>query len=192
MSDNFQQTVDLRGKMERSKKIPPPKASTPLEEIYRNEDEVKPKADLKKIYQPKAREPREGLIRLIVIILGILVIAATVYFLFFRTKGASVDSKTKNWYAITLKDDGMNYYGQVFDIKANPVVINNVYYDYDQNEAIKNNKPFTGASNLRLVKQGKETYGPDSITSVYQSNISTIIPLKADSKVLKAILEYEK
>lgn len=179
--------------MERQRKAAESKASSaPLEKIYQDENEDKPKADLKKINQPKSRKSGEGLIKLMLFILAALAVSAAVYFLFFWHKGAPIDSKNKNWYAITLKDNGMNYYGQVFDIKANPVVINNVYYDYDQNEAIKNNKPFTGAGNLRLVKQGKETYGPDSVTSVYQSNISTIIPLKADSKVLQAILGYEK
>lgn len=199
MSD-FQQTVDLREKMERSRRSPTPKPSSPaggkavnqLEKIYQDEDPIKPKEDLKTISRPKIKESREGLIKFTVFILAILVVGAAIYGLFFRNKGASVDSKIKNWYAITLKDNNMTYYGQIFDEKANPVVINNVYYDYDQNEAINNNKQFVRTGDLRLVKQGKEPYGPESITSVYQSNISTLTPLKADSKVLQAILEYEK
>lgn len=189
MPDNFQQTVDLREQMEKRKRpAPARKISSPLENIYL-EDEKK---DLATISRPKIKEAPVGLIRAVVFILAILIVAATAYFLFFRSKNAAGPAKAADWYAVVLKDDGMTYYGQVFDIKANPVVINNVYYDYDQNEAIKNNKPFIGTGNLRLVKQGKETYGPDSITSVYQSNISTLTQLKADSKVLQAILQYEK
>ncbi len=209
MSDNFQQTVDLRGKMERQKKAVVAKgrdamhcvSTTPLEKIYQDEGAVKPRTDLKTISRPKTKEPRQGLIRLVVFILAILVVGATVYSLFFRSKGAAVNPKTKDWYAIKLVD-GEIFYGQVFDVKADPVVIDNVYYDYDQAREAKAAKDQastakeTGlsaqAGNLRLVKRGKETHGPAGSMNVVRAQVLYLEALKSDSKVLKAILEYEK
>ncbi len=208
MSD-FQQTVDLRGKIERPKpaspparpappinrKNPPARPITPLEKIYQDEDEddIKPRADLKKISQPKIREPRGSLVRPVVFILAFLIIGYTVYSLFFKDNGLfNKPAEAPAWYAVTLKDNGLIYYGQIMNINADPVVIKSVYYNYDQKKAVDEGKPYVDTGSLRLVKQGNENYGPESISNVYQSNISKMDPLKADSKVLKAILEYEK
>ena len=98
--------------------------------------------------------------------------------------------KSQNWYAATLCD-GTIYYGQISDVKANPVVLSDAYYDYDQAKAIKEKKPFIETGNIRLVKRGQETQGGDGSLLLYQDNIS-LEPLRDDSKILKAILEYQK
>lgn len=195
MSDNFQQTVDLRGKIERSKSASPADrkaAPTPLEKIYQDEDEVKPKADLKKIYQPKVSPSREGLIKTIVFILAILVVGATVYFLFFRTKGLfNKPDKSQTWYAVKLVN-GEIFYGQITDTKADPVVIANVYYNYDQSKEKDPAKAAPETGNLRLVKRGQETHGPAGTMDIVRSQVLFMEPMKSDSKVLQAILQYEK
>jgi len=188
---DFQQTVDLRNKLRR-----PKPAETPLEKIYRDEeDEVKPKADLKTISQPKIKPSREGLVKLIVFILAILTVSAAVYFLFFRSKGAVVDTKAQNWYAVKLVD-GEIFYGQITDTKADPVVIANVYYNYDQAKQTDAAKGQAQAApeigNLRLVKRGQETHGPAGTMDIVRAQVLFMEPMKSDSKVLKAILDYEK
>lgn len=196
MSDNFQQTIDLRGKMERPKPASPngrkavlPKTAAPLEKIYQDEDEVK--ADLKKISQPKVREPREGLAKLIVFILAFLIVGATVYFLFFRAKGPAANPEAMDWYAIKLVN-GEIFYGQIADTKADPVVIANVYYNYDQAKEKDASKAVPETGNLRLVKRGQETHGPAGTMDIVRAQVLFMEPLKTDSKVLRAILEYEK
>lgn len=202
--DNFQQTIDLREKMQRPKsaspagrKVAPPKsAMTPLEKIYGGEeDSVKPRADLKTISQPKEATSRQGLIKLAVFILAVLIAGVTVYYLFFKTKGPVLDAKAQNWHAIKLLD-GEIFYGQVFDLKADPIVIANVYYNYDQtkqNSAAKDKtKTVEETGNLRLVKRGKETHGPAGTMNIVRAQVLFTEPLKTDSKVLKAILDYEK
>lgn len=185
MSD-FQQTVDLRKKMER-----PRKAATPLEKIYRDENEVEPKADLKTISRPKVKEARASLIKPVVFILAILAIAA-VYFLFFRAKSVPVDLKDKNWYAIKLVD-GEIFYGQITDVKTDPVAVANAYYNYDQAKAKETGGlAAENSGNLRLVKRGQETHGPAGSMDIVRAQILFMEPLKSDSKVLKAILDYEK
>lgn len=170
----------------------PKKTAAPLEEIYRGEAETQRLASLQTISQPKIKEARGGLIKLVVFILAILVIGATVYFLFFRTKSVATSPKAKDWYAVKLVD-GEIFYGQVEDTKADPVVMANVYYNYDQAKA---KEAGAGAAensgNLRLVKRGKETHGPAGTMDIVRTQVLFMEPLKSDSKVLKAILEYEK
>lgn len=186
MSD-FQQTIDLREKMERLKKA----AVTPLEEIYRRQAEAETEADLKTISRPKVRQGRDWLIKLIIFILAIFLIGAAVYFLFFRTKSVATSPKTKDWYAVKLVD-GEIFYGQVIDVKADPVVIDNVYYNYDQTKEKDSLKPAQETGNLRLVKRGQETHGPAGSMNIVRAQVLYLEELKSDSKVLKAILEYEK
>lgn len=204
MSDDFQQTIDLREKMQRPKpaspagrKAAPAKSvMTPLEKIYGGgEDAVKPRADLRTISQPNEAPSRQGLIKIAVFILAILLISVTVYYLFFRTKRPALDAKEQNWHAIKLLD-GEIFYGQVFDVKADPIVIANVYYNYDQakqnSEAKDKTKTVEETGNLRLVKRGKETHGPAGTMNIVRAQVLFMEPLKTDSKVLKAILDYEK
>ena len=166
-----------------------PKTATPLEKIYHGEDEVK--ADLKKISQPKVREPREGLIKLIVFILAFLIVGAAVYFLFFRSKEPAANPKAMDWYAVKLVN-GEIFYGQIADTKADPVVIANVYYNYDQAKEKDVLNPAKETGNLRLVKRGQETHGPAGTMGIVRTQVLFMEPMKSDSKVLQAILQYEK
>ena len=183
---DYQQTVDLRGKIEKQKKNnerPKPPIG-PLEKIYQAEGEAKSKADLKKIYQPEIRKPRLGLIKLIVFILAIMAVSAAAYFL-----KKSPGNTGQDWYAVKLVN-GEIFYGQIADTKADPVVMKNVYYDYDQAKGDKKEVSQTG--NIRLVKRGQETYGPAGTMDIVRAQVLFMEPMKDDSKVLKAILEYEK
>jgi len=181
MSD-FQQTVDLREKLE-SKKKPP----EPLEKIYQADGEAG--QGLKKIDRPAVKRGYGGLARGAVLILAALVLGLVAYKLFFAQGQTS--KVAQSWYAVKLVD-GEIFYGQIMDIKADPVVINNVYYDYDQAKAKAAGKTAEETGSLRLVKRGKETHGPDGSLNVVRSQVLFMEPLKADSKVLEAILEYEK
>lgn len=206
MPDNFQQIVDLRRQTARPKKPAPLKeTATPIEKIYQTGQSGESVPDMKKINRPKTgRGAPERVFKIVVLLLAALVVCATVYFLFFRPKGGvATDPKAQNWYAVKLID-GTVYYGQIFDLKANPLIIKNTYYNYDQAKvaglpagqagAAKDQaKTIEETGNLRLVKRGKETQGGDGSIIVYPSNGWPIIePLRADSKVLQAILEYEK
>lgn len=177
--------------MERPRKAAARSVAAPLEKIYRDENEAELKADLKTISRPKIRQGREGLIRLAVLVLAVLLVGATVYFLFFKTKNVTTSPKTKDWYAVKLVS-GEIFYGQVLDVKADPVVIENVYYNYDQAKEKEGAKSVQETGNLRLVKRGKETHGPAGSMNVVRSQVLYLEALKSDSKVLKAILEYEK
>jgi len=179
--------------MERQRKAATAKSTaTPLEKIYQDEDEVNSGADLKKISQPKAGKSREGLIKLVVFILAILVVGATVYFLFLKNKSWFNDSdKSQAWYAVKLVN-GEIFYGQISDTKADPVVMANAYYNYDQAKGKDASTTVPETGNIRLVKRGQETHGPAGTMDIVRAQVLFMEPLKADSKVLKAILDYEK
>lgn len=196
MVEDFRQTVDLREKLERQRSAAVAKnKTTPLEKIYQVEKSGEAEEDFKKISRPEAAEPRAGLIRTIVFILAILVVGATVYWLFFKEKPPSPETFKRDWYAVKLVD-GEIFYGQITDVKADPVVIANVYYNYDlakQTDAAKDSaKAIEETGNIRLVKRGKEIHGPDGSMNVVRAQVLYMEALKPDSKVLQAILEYEK
>jgi hypothetical protein len=100
------------------------------------------------------------------------------------------------WYAVKLTS-GDVFYGKINDTKADPVVLTNVYYDYDQMNKDAENPdtnvaPKKDTGNLRLVKRGKEAYGPDGTLNIVRAQVIFMEPLADDSKVLKAITENEK
>jgi hypothetical protein len=205
MPDNFQQTVDLRAQQENKRlptgqagqaapKTPLVKDTPPLEKIYR--EAGAPDKNLKKIDRPSPPRQAGGSFRLAVFLLAIVLVGASVYFLFFRRHNTAVsNANIKNWYAVKLVD-GTVYYGRILDLKAEPVVINSVYYNYDQAKlatADKNQvKTIEETGNIRLVKRGQETQGGDGSVIAYHVNILVMEAMKSDSKVLKAILANEK
>lgn len=183
MSDNFQQTVDLRKKTEKQK---PPAA--PLEKIYEAGEE--PKKDWQTISRPAPKKDYSRLWRALIFILAFLIVGFTAYGLFFKNPAVFNQApKDQNWYAVKLVN-GETFYGQIEDIKSDPVVMANVYYNYDQ--AKTGQKEVAETASLRLVKRGKETHGPDGTMDIVRVQVLIMERLKSDSKVLQAILEYEK
>lgn len=97
--------------------------------------------------------------------------------------------KENKWYSVKLVN-GEIYYGQIFNTKSNPLIIKNIYYDYDQ--ISNNNEELINPDNLRLVKRGNEKNGNDGTMEIIRTKVLFIEPLRDDSKILQAILEYEK
>jgi hypothetical protein len=165
--------------------------SKKIDDIYGEGD------NLKEISQPQARRINEKLIKQIVFALAFIIVAAAVYWLFFAGKAdeAKKPAAEKKWYAVELID-GRMFFGQIADTSADPVVLENVYYDYDQikkdNLGAEAGQEKSESANLRLVKRGKETHGPSGEMEIARSQVVFMEPLAENSKVLKAILEYEE
>ncbi|MDP3043731.1 MAG: hypothetical protein Q8N21_05025 [bacterium] len=153
--------------------------------------------DLRKISRPKAGWINEKLMKQIVFALAFIIVAAAVYWLFFAGKvdEAKKPAGEKKWYAVELASGEM-FFGQIADTSADPVVLENVYYDYDQikkdNLSEEAGQEKSESANLRLVKRGKETHGPSGEMEIVRTQVVFMEPLAENSKVLKAILEYEK
>jgi len=206
MSDNFQQTVDLKEKLNSQNRKRFPTESQFKKSISKknmvNAEEVDKMYEtenvdnnnlhkIDRVHQSSFKFERYFKV-IFVLILAICL--GFVYYKYFFQKAEPITSeeyKNSLWYSVKLINDE-TYYGQIESIKENPVVIKNVYYDYDQINQTAEKEEKKESSNLRLVKRGKETHGPDGTMSVYQVQIKLIEPLKNDSKVLQAILENEK
>ena len=97
--------------------------------------------------------------------------------------------KENKWYSVKLVN-GEIYYGQIFNTKSNPLIIKNIYYDYDQ--ISNNNEELINPDNLRLVKRGNEKNGNDGTMEIIRTKVLFIEPLRDDSKILQAILSMEQ
>jgi len=186
MSEDLNAPINLKKELERKNR----RSAENGENFDRWYKEAPEKENFSRFARP-VREPVKNNGR--IFFWAALVIAASflVYWFFFAG-GGSWRQKNENdgqWYAVRLVSDEV-YYGQVADLKADPVVLKNVYYNYDQNKQVKDAADETG--NLRLIKRGNETHGPDGSMDIIRSQIKFIEPLSKNSKVLKAILDYEK
>lgn len=217
MSDNFKQTVDLKEQVERARhperapdrprptaakksvkpaprieKKPDRQKAWAIDQVY-NEDEIIPQKELQTISYPKQRAQRGPMYKNAALIIAGLVIVAFVYWQFIHQTPAGNPNSPgiggTGWYSVKLLNDEI-YYGEIGDTTADPVIIKNVYYNYDQLN--QDSGTVNESGNLRLVKRGKETHGPDGTMSVVRAQVVFMEPLKEDSRVLKAILDYEK
>ncbi len=108
------------------------------------------------------------------------------YFLFFNKDKDAKEPIAENWYQVKMVNDDV-FYGQVQDETADPLVIENVYYDYDQmNETEEKSK------NLRLIKRGQEAHGPAGTIKAIRSQVLYLEQLGENSEVLRVILDNER
>lgn len=179
---NYNQTVNLKEANERKQR----KKTSQIKRLYEEEDDNGKKEDLHKIEKPKTAKVNENFAKRLVFLLAIIVLGSVFYLMFNDKKENNLSS---NWYYVKLSNNEV-YYGKITDTKSDPIVIKDVYYNYDQ---LNNNETKTGETgNLRLVKRGKETHGPEGTMNIVRSQVLIMEPLGQDSKVLKAILDYEK
>ncbi|OGF26917.1 hypothetical protein A2303_05440 [Candidatus Falkowbacteria bacterium RIFOXYB2_FULL_47_14] len=214
--DNFSKTVNLKDSLEqkrrvlregavsaRAKQETAPKTKTQsraegIDRVYKSGSDEDIKSDLQKISQPAVRSGSGNIYKSMTMILAaVIVIMGAVLFLTKDDGNGNGDvaganeSAGSGWYSTKLMN-GEVYYGQIDDLSSDPVIIRNVYYNYDQLNQEEGEEKKGDTANLRLVKRGKETHGPDGSMSLVRTQIVYMEPLKNDSKVLKAILDYEK
>jgi len=189
MLDKYNKTVDLKEDAQQKARAKKAKLSraAQIDQVYgggRDGDSN----EMQKINQPAPARVNEPVFKRAVVILAIIAVVVVSYFLFFR-KDSAEESIISNWYSVKLVNNEI-FYGQIDDTSADPVVIKNVYYIYDQQK--DEDKEFKETGNLRLVKRGQETHGPNGTMSVVRGQVLYMEPLKDDSKVLAAILSYER
>jgi hypothetical protein len=212
--NDFNQTVNLKDKLAKPVQPSPAKPtgqqanqSPPKErqinKVFSGESENI--YEFQKINRPNQPKYNEVLIKRILLGLAAVIVIIMIFRLWPNASKKAEEKTAENnkpsdatteqfevkWYAIKLVNNEI-YYGQIGDIKSDPVVVSNVYYDYDQanGKATSSGDETTGS--LRLVKRGKETHGPSGTMDIVRSQIIFMEPLKDDSKVLGAILDYEK
>jgi hypothetical protein len=210
MANDYKETVNLKDRLGRTGAWPdqpsgmvsrqqnqPPRAQR-MEKVFEAESE-QPKQEFQKFNRPNTLRFNEAMIKRILLGAGALVVVVLVFYLAGRKKNEKPIENNINvnqtaveelkWYAVKLANSEI-YYGQIGDIKSDPVVITNAYYDYDMKNATSSEENEEGS--LRLVKRGKETHEPTGTMDIVRSQVLFMEPLKDDSKVLQAIKEYEK
>ena len=207
MEDDFQKTVNLKRRMLKAqpandgrktaykslKKSMPSKAEA-IDQVFNDEES---KQDFQKISRPvnSKGNGKDAIYKQVIFVLVVIIIAFGFYLFNSKnkeTEAVKSESNKNSWYSVKLINNEF-YYGQIKDTSADPIVLENVYYNYDQINSEQNadvEKQESG--NLRLVKRGKETHGPDGSMSIVRTQVVYMEPLEEESKVLKAILDYEK
>lgn len=215
MSDNFKQVVDLQAaaksssaktretssmkKMQTSVKKNHTNANRAkeIDQVFNDQTIKNVTKDLHTIKQPIAKNRLNNLFKQIsLILLAVIIILVAYYFLVLKKKinySASSNvvstNQTAEWYAVKLANDEV-YYGLINDTSADPLVLQKVYYNYNQavdQEKVQEDK----TANIRLIKRGKEAYGPSGDMEIVRSQVLFMEPLSVDSKIRKAILDYE-
>jgi len=156
------------------------------------------KDEQQKIDRPpaaKVSEQSKDYLKIIFSAIALLAIIGSGYFFWYKQRQAVKNVPQAKWYMVKLTNSE-TFYGQIKNTSGDPVVIDNVYYDYDQLNK-KEADPAAAAGteqtgSIRLVKRGKETHGPSGSLDVVRLQVLYMEPLADDSKVLKAIVEYEK
>lgn len=90
-------------------------------------------------------------------------------------------------YAVFLTN-GQVYFGEIDGTSVNTIVLKNIYYLQSdrQAQAADLNKQ----SDVKLIKLGKELHGPEDQMLINRENVLFVERLRDDSKVVKAIGEY--
>ncbi len=192
--DNLKKPVNLRS-LRKTKQASPKKKKAPssgIDRVYGGGSEEKIRKDLSEISVPKqGRNFDFSFFMKIFYLFALLLLIFGVYF-FYNGAKKPKEQKTfcqDKWYRVELVDHSV-YYALICDLKSDPLLLKEVYYDYDQIN--KDASPDKKTKSLRLVKRGKESYGPDGTMQIIRSQVLFFEPLREDSKVLTAIKSYEK
>jgi hypothetical protein len=167
-----------------------------IDEVFDpKEDPRTEKYDVRSFSRPSRKSNDLNAWKAGVFVLMAIVAGMFAYMIFFSNGEEGVVAgefvEKEKWYAIRLINNE-EYYGQISDIAEDPVVIKNVYYNYDQLKAGQDQAEKSDGAKLRLVKRGKETHGPAGSMNIVRAQIVYMEELSMESKVLQAILDYEK
>jgi hypothetical protein len=94
-------------------------------------------------------------------------------------------------YQAVFLDNGQVYFGRLQDRDGEFYRLTDVYYlEYRQNPQA--GEAQAAPSDVSLVKLGGEAHGPEDFMDINREHILFIEDLKGDSKVAKAIADYQK
>jgi len=210
MENDFQKTVNLKERMEKAssanngrKVVRSLKKSNfksalnkaeAIDQVFNDEED---KQDFQKINRPANNNGSEknAIYKQIIFVLFAIIIALGFYL--FINKGKEIEfakneSSQNLWYLVKLMN-GELYYGQIKDTGADPIVLKNVYYDYNQINSEQNASGEKKENeNLILVKRAQEIHGIDNSMNIVRTQVFSMEILLEGNKVLKAILDHEK
>ena len=169
-------------------------------------------------YTKHMKKNSSMLIIIVIIILGLLLGGAAYFFKFFPFNGSignllsnsgSQPNQGESGYVAVFLTSNQVYFGKIDNLNSNYPSLKNVYYLKVQQALVqqqdtgttgvkvedKNKKPVVTPpltqDQLTLVKLGNEIHGPTDEIKINKDQILYIENLKSDSKVVKAIQQYE-
>jgi len=104
-------------------------------------------------------------------------------------------SNTSDYSAVFLTN-GQVYFGKIYSGPSDQVDLRNIYYLQVSQQIQPNNSsptptPADSSNNVVLVKLGNELHGPVDEMHINNSQVLFVESLKNDSKVVKAIADYQ-
>jgi len=95
---------------------------------------------------------------------------------------------TTDWQAVFLSN-GQVYFGKIDSQSNDTIVLSDIYY-LQVSSPIQPVEADQGQQNLSLVKLGNELHGPSDEMKINRDHVLFTEKLKADSKVVDAIVRY--
>ena len=119
---------------------------------------------------------------------ALIVLALAVGAVIFTSSLRSTGAGASDYQAVFLTN-GQVYFGQLSNRSATYLTLTNVYYLPGKTNAQSDSE--AGQAEVSLIKLGKELHGPTDKMEIPRSSILFIEDLRSDSKVVKAIGDYQ-
>lgn len=136
-----------------------------------------------KLSETKKANGKKGLVLLI---LGIIVLAAIVVFLIFTI---FISPKAGDWYAVFLAD-GRTYFGHISRQNSQILILKDVYYLRVQQDPAEEGKE-QPQPQISLVNVKDELYGPESEMQINRQQVLFTQKLRTDSQVVTTISQQK-
>ena len=130
-----------------------------------------------------------------VLAIVVLAVLLLVFGFSFRDKLGNIFNRNQanlSGYQAVFLSNGQVYFGKLSETGDQYAVLKNIFYLQANNQLQAAANPDSSQSQLSLVKLGNELHGPDDQMNINRDQILFFENLKADSRVAKAIAEYQK
>jgi len=152
-----------------------------------------------KIEPQKFQSPRQSIERFskskgILFFSGCLVIAVVALIIMYFAgvfKSYDLDESKGEWQAIFLTN-GEVYFGKVARVNKEVVMMQNIFYLQNKEALQQGALTKTQTGDVALIKLGNELHGPMDEMRVNRNQVLFIEDMKAESKIVKAIMDYIK
>lgn len=130
-------------------------------------------------------------------VLTIILIVAALLLVASMARGLFLQQRKlvkKDQFQAVFLTNGQVYFGKLTDVNSGYVVLNNIYYLQQQDQANANQQQDQAKDmqNVSLIKLGQELHGPEDTMYIQQDKILFWENLKNDGKVAQAIKDQSK
>ncbi len=128
--------------------------------------------------------------KLVVVIISVIILLIATKLVYIKHK-KSYQFQDNTYQAVFLTN-GQVYFGHVERQKYEWINLTDIYYLKAKQQLQDQNKNAIDKTDMSLIKLGEELHEPEDLMIINKDNILFIENLKADSKIVKAIVESQK